>query len=173
MSVEDIITDNEGFEGSVYNDNGYPAIGHGTRIGQKDIAKAMTKMFGGTRFNNLEKGLDKITKVEARDIFNAILPGRIAEVRKVIPNFDDLPKIAKIVVLDRAYNIGITNFKKGSPLFIQAIIDNNWMEALRQMIFKDPQTSTERNPGSDSDRGKDNARMMYSLINGGKQPGKK
>ena len=107
------------------------------RLATTEEKEAEFYRLNGKRNQNSAFILDK---VEAKILALEHLKGDLKSVRKKFEDFDNLPKNAKLVILDMEYNMGSNKFSKNNwPMFFEAIKLKDWKTAGIESQSKDIQ----------------------------------
>ena len=87
----------------------------------------------GINYQKIMSGKGKITHEQAVKLLDYDINRLIIKMPSIIPNFDKLPKDAKLVVVDMAYNMGIPKFR-GFKDFIAALSNYDYNIAAKEMV---------------------------------------
>jgi lysozyme len=126
------IEDHEGYFNKVYIDSvGKPTIGIGLNL-MRPEARSFIKQVGAN-YERILAGQEILNDKQIKDLFNMQLQVAYKDVKLFMPNFDQLPKNVKLVLVDMAFNLGgprLGKFKNTKQL----IATGNYQGASREIL---------------------------------------
>lgn len=132
LEIKEMIKRHEGSESKVYADTkGLLTIGIGFNLHKKGAKERISAL--GLDWNSVIKGNTELTDEHIEYLFDADFITACADAWVVIPNLHEQPKEIKIVVIDMAYNLGVTRFMEFKN-FRQALLDNDYQKAADEMV---------------------------------------
>ena len=152
-TIKDFMKDKEGYKTSSYDDPSRnkeddtdedgvltipKAIGYGFRLKEPQVQDALRSVLGKEKYELVVKGKEPLLLEDGDKVFNIIVENTVAQLNNIFPEYESYPQVIKSILIDTVYNTGAPKFTSigeegGSPLFIQAIKDNNWDQALLEM----------------------------------------
>ena len=130
--AKDLIKKHEGIRDKVYHDTeGIPTIGVGFNLYRKDAVSRISSL--GLNYQSVLDGETSLTDRQIENLFEYDLMRAVSNASRFLPNFEQQPKEIKIVVVNMAYNLGLTRLNKFVK-FRQALMDNNYLLAADEMI---------------------------------------
>jgi len=123
----------EGFRDTMYKDSvGVPTIGYGSNLNSPHIQAELEKLGYSTR--SLLARNDVIKEKDAEIMLNRGMVQALKDAQTFVgPEWHDLDPIAKIVVLDMSYNLGLTRLSKFKN-FKSALEQQDYRTAGEEMI---------------------------------------
>lgn len=121
----------EGYRDLVYDDKGNPAIGYGANLNSLHISREFEKL--GYSIHQLKNRNQRISEKHAEMVLKRGLEQALRDAKQFVYNFDELDPIAKLVLVDMSYNLGldrISKFKK----FKSALERRDYKSAKAEMI---------------------------------------
>ena len=132
LEVKGMIKRHEGIETKVYPDTeGLLTIGVGFNLHKKGAKERIVAL--GLDWNSVIKGNTELTVEQIEYLFDDDLKTACADAWVVVPNLNEQPKEVKIVVINMAYNLGLTRFCKFEN-FRQALWVNDYQKAADEMV---------------------------------------
>lgn len=109
--LENQLTRHEGKRSGVYKDiKGIPTIGIGLNLRRPD---ARAKVEGvGADFDSILAGTSELTNAQISRLFKEDVATSILAGRSIVKNFDELGDVRKRVIVDMAFNLGVTGLLK-------------------------------------------------------------
>lgn len=134
LSFDEIYTfikEHEGYRPQVYIDTvGKPTVGIGLNLKREDAPAIVAS--AGANYNAVLSGQQKLTDEQIKTIFKSTLSIAYADAKKFMPNFDNLPKNIKLVILDLSFNLGYTRLSKFIR-FKEALLVKDYNAAAREL----------------------------------------
>lgn len=151
--AEKLISDGEGEVLKVYRDNlGFKTFGKGWCFQKRPLSikeaqdllditssdEAMaTKLLNQDYLENWLTRLEPHDKMKASDyMFGVCVDESINNIKKTIPNFDEICPERQAVLVDMAYNMGI-NGLMGFPDMIKSIKNGDFERAAKDILYSD------------------------------------
>jgi len=152
-TIKDFMKDKEGYRTSSYDDPSRnkeddtdedgvltipKAIGYGFRLKEPQVQDALRSVLGKEKYELVVKGKEPLLLEDGDKVFDIVVENTVAQLNNIFPEYESYPQVIKSILIDTVYNTGAPKFTSigeegGSPLFIQAIKDNNWDQALLEM----------------------------------------
>ncbi len=142
LDTYEMIKRHEGKRNWVYDDatgrslkpgekaRGNRTIGVGFNLERNDARERLEKL--GLDYNAIIRGEKPLEDNYIDILFKEDIEAAVSDARRYVPNFDELPNEAKLVVTNMAFNLGynrLSQFKK----LRQALINENYEEAAKEM----------------------------------------
>lgn len=125
------IKSNEGYSQKVYKDPaGNLAIGIGFNL-DRPFAPQLLKQLG-MNYKSIRNGKKILTDEEIRKLFQYDYNLAVNNAKQFIVNFDQLPTNVKLVIVDMAYNMGLSRLSKFTR-FKNALENNDYKTAAEEM----------------------------------------
>jgi len=147
QEVYNLIKDHEGYYNKVYIDSvGKPTIGIGLNL-MRPEARSFIKQVGAN-YDRIIAGQEILNDKQINDLFNMQLKVAYKDVKRFIPNFDQLPKNVKLVLVDMSFNLGgprLGKFKNTKQLIAagnyqgasREILQSKWAKQVGRRAVKD------------------------------------
>lgn len=167
----DFVIDSEGSAGgTLYDDEGEPAVGPGLRVNEPHVKAAIISQVGEEAYEKIAAGKAALSTEDGREIAKEVIQDTLPDLKKLFPKFATFDPRLKFVLIDQVYNAGINRFKKYSPKFIDAVNDGNIEQAAREMAFSDSEDESTLSDGlkSGNKRSEDRLSILYSIFQSGK-----
>ncbi len=113
MNIErakDMLKRHEGYRVHAYLDSlGIPTVGVGFNLTRKDAREKITAL--GLDFEQVLAGKQALDWSRVDKLLTDDINESIADLRAVMPGFDDLPEEAQLVLVDLRFNLGLTRLR--------------------------------------------------------------
>lgn len=130
--IYNFIKEHEGYRPQVYIDTvGKPTVGIGLNLKRQDAPAILAS--AGANYNAILSGKQQLTDEQIKTIFKSTLSIAYADAKKFMPNFDNLPKNIKLLLLDLSFNLGYTNLIKFIK-FKEALLVKDYNAAAKELL---------------------------------------
>lgn len=135
QEIFDMIKSNEAIRDTVYLDSkGHPTIGIGFNLNRGDAERVMSSV--GANYKAILSGQEKLTLKQIISLYQNDVQNAISDARQFVNNFDKLPKNAKLVLIDMAFNMGLPTLR-GFQNMKAALENYDFKSAANEMINSD------------------------------------
>jgi lysozyme len=145
IHVSDLMKFIEPFEGrrnTAYDDSvGKRTVGVGLNLDDREEAKELlTKL--GYDYDDVYAGRTPLSDKDIESLFSVDVMTALKDAKQAVDNFDNLPRKAKLIVVDMLYNMGLPRFQgsKKHRVFkklIKALNAGDFQAAAREMVDSD------------------------------------
>lgn len=108
---------------------GHPTVGIGCNLDRPSARVALASV--GADYNAVRMGHVDLTDKQIDALFAADLQTAIRQTEQDVPEFDILPEVVQLVLIDMTFNLGsVARF----PRMLEAVRAKNWEWMIREMI---------------------------------------
>ncbi|MFA5186350.1 MAG: glycoside hydrolase family protein [Patescibacteria group bacterium] len=121
----------EGRRAHVYLDSkGIKTVGIGLNLERGDARSALDAV--GADYDAIANGHTTLSNEQIDELFRRDLTMAIAWTKKVVPEFDNLPEVIQLVLIDMTFNMGWVALR-GFPRMLAAMRSQNWEQMIAEM----------------------------------------
>lgn len=122
----------EGYKTNMYLDSRkIPTIGVGFNLQRKDAPKLLSQI--GLDYNKVVRGQQKLTSEQIDTLLEHDMKTAITYASQYFPEFATLPPSAQMILVDMAFNLGLTGLEKFHDLKA-ALQQRNYQQAANAMM---------------------------------------
>ena len=129
-NAKNLIKKHEGVKNKVYYLRGVPHIGIGYNLQNPSSAHILKNI--GVNLNDVLQGKE-LTNDQVQSLFNVSFNGATNAVHSLVPNFNSHPDRVKVILLDMAFNLGVSRLQKFRR-FLNAVINRDYDTASNEMV---------------------------------------